>query len=158
MTKEIKTEKFEGLVVLVPDDATDFRIDYASYVVLSWSNETGSDAFRLDNCRYKILGKATELTEEQCADIMPGEDIGLLGMVFKNYINPSDPFCDAKQSFKSFMHSLECYSVNPYGEKPEFVFGEYGKSPIEFNRFELDMFKWQEAQSNTGTWLILKKL
>ena len=54
-----------------------------------------------------------------------------------------------------FLHSLEIYSVNPYGEsEPEnCVFTEKDVAELEEK-----VIKWQTAQANTGTHILLKKI
>lgn len=51
------------------------------------------------------------------------------------------------------MISLNCYTVNPI-TKPEYW------NSFDMVNFDYDdeMLKWQEAQNNTGTWIIFKKL
>jgi hypothetical protein len=82
MIKEIKTEKFSGKALLVPDDAYNFRyypIDWQSDVnVIEWDIpakktgslvETNGHYLIEDDFDYEILGRATELNEEQCEAI-----------------------------------------------------------------------------------------
>jgi hypothetical protein len=181
MIKEIKTEKFEGLAVLVPNGSHNFGIavdskgKYLQFFIGEYDedgDDLGGELKVTDDPRMKlkILGKATQLTEEQCAEIAPYECPNQWcegGYIDQGYNEKwRCDYCQEEEDkenpnierFASLMQSLGCYSLNPYGEKPEFVFDNYGKSPAEFNRFELDMFKWQLAQANTGTWLIIGKI
>jgi hypothetical protein len=159
MIKHIKTEKFEGLAVLVPDDARNFDIGRWAGRRLIFNQgkcevdnmKTGSIELGLDS-EYEILGKANELTEEQRRSIVSFEYDNLLfdciGELFRNYLNHSDPVLDSVQAFNSLMESLECYSFNPYTHPSKL-------SPIGYNK---NKQKWKEAQANIGTWLIIGKI
>lgn len=178
MIKQINTYKFEGLAVLVPDDADkicishnaawynlSYRLPGAKPMPFGWTHN------QLPDCKWEILGKATELTEEQCAEIAH------IGMdyhepAYKNYISESDaifkyPFGTAKESFSSFMDSIECYSINPYSDpKERYRCRDCADSDglccnedmIKYCDPHIHLEKYNEAQKNTGTWLILKKL
>jgi len=88
MIKQIKTEKFEGLAVMVPEDANDFELSFWNYqrqmyldtksVLIFESRSDRRKQIRQDRPHvilpendYLVLGKATELTEERCAEIVP---------------------------------------------------------------------------------------
>jgi hypothetical protein len=137
MIKEIKTEKFEGLAVLVPPYGT---------------------AHVLDLKQYKILGKAKELTEEQCADIMP-KPVPLVdtdgNQTGSNYLSGS-----AKSDFNNLLHYIHgCYSINPYEKfKGAKLVHAQGSVPTAEMIIEEVNRKYDEAQKHTGTWLILKKI
>lgn len=171
MIKEIKTEKFEGLAVLVPEWYVSSFANMG-YLVIQVMNEKtfiGEDemfppdrleralervsklpeyitlpAIKLPDGEYKILGKATELTEEQCAEIVSQMKDSTYPFEVEEY----------KVTFENLMHSLECYSVNPCGDKSSFLdMKAFEKVDAWLERAK----KWQDAQENTGTWLILKK-
>jgi len=130
--KEIKTEKFEGLALLVPDDANGFEIqdnpvEGGKFVAMLRGNPDYACVFspNLPYGDFKILGESTELTEDQCAEIVDSEDGSIhqvYGMCYKEY-NPGIKFApyfnNAIASFTSLMRSLE---------------------------------------ANTGTWLIIERL
>jgi hypothetical protein len=167
MIKEIKTETFEGLAVLVPDDARNFDIgrwagrrlifNQGKYEVDNM--KTGSIELSLDS-EYEILGKATELTEEQCEDISPYEcpnqwceggyiDQGYNEKWICDYCQEEeDKESPNIERFASLLQSLGCYAVNPYGDKPSILNNDVWYSEEQ----------WQEAQANTGTWLIIGKI
>lgn len=168
MIRKIKTEKFEGLAVLVPDVKMFFKI-HNEYLVMGVSSEDVGGKIkkiqRGDNRGFirseliygcEILGKVEELTEDQCADIVElgeaGSFYGYNFTVYKNYKNSEDKgdwFFKSTISFASLMQSMECYSVNPYGERP--------KADIFIDntiRWKI----WDYAQKKVGTWLILKKV
>jgi len=169
MIKEIKTEKFEGLAVLVPDDAEDFDRECVSdedffqlnYLMINNDEESGfhgePTVYSIDMpCNFEIIGKSTELTEEQCADIV-GLSFGV-NNIYKSYedITAVDT---AKESFASLMQSIGAYSVNPY-PKPDINSEKY--VPISDDAkdtlFMNDWDQWETAQEHTGTWLILKRI
>ena len=156
MIKEIKTEKFEGLAVLVPDGAhgyfysVDSKGKYLTSNSGTFDNDGDDEGFEIkisDDSRrtFKILGKATELTEEQLKLIIP------------------DTF--RRRRFSHFQDILEaqgCYSVNPYAG----IFRPHLSTPEKGNLGEIiagviynDVKQlFLEAEANTGTWLILQKL
>lgn len=141
MTQEIKTKKFEGLLVKVPDEAHAPTIskDGWLYWEINGSRNTGQE--ELPYGQWKLIGNPFELSDELLAIILP------------------DTF--EKRRFSHWidiLSSLQVYKENPYGDKPEFVFNENGKSPIEFARFEADMFKWQEKEERTGNWILIEKI
>lgn len=141
MIKEIKTEKFEGLALLVPDNTYNHQLEYVKYSdgkeyfmlnynfgknhiggFVLWYKDFGGRKKYPKEGELFLLGKSTELTEEQCAVIV------CIGMdyyepAYKNYAADNDaifkyPFDTAKESFNSLM---------------------------------------QSTGANTGTWVILKK-
>ena len=67
--KEIQTNGITLLLVEVPEDASDFRIDYASIIVLSWATTNENGSIELSSGKWVILGKSTELSEEQMKEI-----------------------------------------------------------------------------------------
>lgn len=162
--KEIKTENFEGLAVLVPDDFKDYagaNNNELFYWTETCTQSTGDYPYsvHVPNIKeYKILGKANELTEEQCETITPcvydgREDVNVMGLIYECY-DGSDFTCNtAKESFASLMQSIRCYSVNPV-PNPEPQFDERGNGGY----CETWVKDYEKAQANTGTWIILKKL
>ena len=69
--KEVTTNNQTILLVEVPEDASDFRIDYASIIVLSWATTNENGSIELSSGKWVILGKSTELSEEQMKEILP---------------------------------------------------------------------------------------
>ena len=177
MIKEIKTEKFEGLAVLVPDGFKSgvanmgyltgkmdnpatrihekhFNSPYAIQKQLDRVNKlpeyVDAPAIKLPEGDYKIIGKASELTEEQCKSIARQ--------------NPLMPVQTLKHRFAALMHSMECYPINPLGKKPERMVplmgrGSYTENQLErIERFNIELKIWEEAEKKTGTWLIIQKI
>ena len=149
MIKEIKTLKFEGLAVLIPNNKTD--ISALDLVTLICDRENYHP-----HERVSLLGKINELTEEQCAEIMPKYKLGNHNCGYHDTINRPDVlFSTAKDAFKSMLKELGCYSVNPLQSSPpttDILFYD------SIHDYDVSVEKWKEAQANTGTWLILKKL
>lgn len=152
MIKEIKTEKFEGLAVLVPDDAYDFtnnlashQIDYVQDINFNESVLKMSGCILLKNHwnePIQILGKATELTEEQLELILPNTH---------PYRRPSH--------FYEILKANECYTVNPYGkDKGLYIVHHLGDAATAAKIILAYQKKWDEAEATTGTWIILQKL
>lgn len=169
MIKEIKTEKFEGLAVLMPELFVKATA-YMGYLIVTIHNEASYIAedqffppdklqraldrvrnipeykdvpYKLPDGDYKVIGKATELTEEQCAQIVPQMKDTSYPFEIEEY----------KVTFDNLLQSMECYSVNPYGDERKDVpdLGAFTQMMRQKHR------EWQEAQANSGTWLILKK-
>jgi hypothetical protein len=178
MIKEIKTEKFEGLAVLVPDGfkggvanmgyltgkmdnpanrihEKHFNSPYAIQKQLDRVNKlpeyVDAPAIKLPEGDYKIIGKAIELTEEQCETIAVKNPLIAYEMNFR-------------RCFNLLMRKIECYSENPLGKKPERLVpfmgrGHYSENQLErIERFNSELRKWEEAEKQTGTWLILQKI
>ena len=136
--KEIKTEKFEGLAVLVPDGTANYELKYYKYSdgkeyhsinysfserhtggFLLWYKDFGGRKNYPKEGELVLLGKATELTEEQCTEIVDkGQSYGYYDY-YSEFVAGLTFWDKASLSFASLMRSL---------------------------------------QANTGTWLILRKL
>jgi len=180
MIKEIKTEKFEGLAVLMPDryvsafanmgylvvkadnPATDIgedemfppdRLEKALARVSKLPEHITLPAIKLPDGEFKILGKSKGLTEKQCAEIVEIKKAGL----FIDYMTEKPKYhlryCDsAKESFASLMQVNECYGINPF----EAVMNS---KTVAGNRIaDLSKEAYITAESQTGTWIILQKL
>lgn len=156
MIKEVKTEKFEGLAVLVPDDAHTFFI-HPLMCILGWTDGNGSNFSNLEYLKCEILGKATELTEEQCAEIINSDEwpMTVKGFLYwPDFNNIDDQVTEtAKEAFETLTESMECYYENPIAPPIERL--QYGGG-YAMRQSEVD--EYEKAQKQTGTWLILKKL
>jgi len=65
--KEIKTNGITMLLVEVPEDAIGFIIDYLYLICNPY--ESDKKVIELPQCQWEILGKSTELSEEQMKEI-----------------------------------------------------------------------------------------
>jgi len=173
MMKEIKTEKFEGIAVFVGNDYYDFAIKKSEFLypgqnVLTYKSPVIWDKYQKEGWSWEtkcesgmeILGKSTELTEEQCANIIPslvpGNVLKSIGVsVLYPMFNSDRKSLNAKTAFASLMQSIGAYSVNPYGEKEPEDISDLGA----FTQMMRQKWKnWKQAQANTGTWLILRRV
>lgn len=168
MIKEIKTEKFQGLALLVPDGSHNFStaVDstgkYLQFFIGQYDDDgddLGGELKLTENpyLKLKILGKATELTEEQCMLIVPENLNGYREECYPDFTpSTNDLSCayvNAKLSFASLMQSLGCYSLNPVNKPNPCGNG------VDFIEYDPVWVKeYDTAQANTGTWLILQKL
>lgn len=159
MTQEIKTEKFEGLLVKVPEaDAYGFRISYGSYVVLSWKHKSkSSDSYRItDNTseKWKIIGNPFELSEEECISILGdqhyNEVLGYYLPVFGYW--GYKYYKTAIEALNTLLKSLQVYKENPYGNL--FMRDEDAGSYKETELYP----RWKIAQERTGSWILIQKI
>ena len=65
--KEIKTNGITILLVEVPDDAIGFIIDY--FYLICNPYESDKKVIELPQCQWEMIGKSTELSEEQMKEI-----------------------------------------------------------------------------------------
>lgn len=153
--KQINTGVAELLALKVPEGATRFFV-HPFMSILGFTKEDGSSGFiEFDQPLtgpWELLGNYTELTEEQCREVVITNARGCFltkSDAFDDYTN-SDSFCDtAKEAFASLMQANACYSENPY---------KYGKPSIVNHDLWYSEEQWQQAEANTGTWLILRKI
>lgn len=108
----------------------------------------------------KLLGTLDQITEEiwQTLIEMQLVDARFGGLKYPNFNLKSKPhlsFDTATESAISFLEANEVYSVNPLGKKPPVH--EDILAFASLNEFDCAVQKWQQAQSNTGTWIILMK-
>jgi len=133
-------------VVKTPERATGYRIMTGGVVfTLHYTSTIIIDLIPKQN--YTDIGIYPELTEEQCEELVWSFRPGL-GVVhlYKNYVGHDGLLKTAKESFASLMHSIGCYSENPYTHPSKL-------SPIGYNKKKA---KWKEAQSKLAKYLILK--
>ena len=131
MIKEIKTEKFDGLAVLVPDDYAGSIANMGYLIVMVTNPATlihekhfnsphaiqkqldrvnklppfaSLPAIKLPDGEFKILGRADHLTEEQCQTIMP------LPAISARYGDPYQ-YSPARISFTDLLITeYDCYT------------------------------------------------
>lgn len=116
MIQEIKTSKFDGFGVLVPDDAHSFEIitnvvEGGKHICFLRGNpdyECNYTANLPDAGQYKVIGIQTEMTEEQAKDIVDSFDLfGGINVGYSNYTQ-NEPVLDTSlESFNSLMQKLE---------------------------------------------------
>jgi len=155
--KEFKTSKGEFLAVLLPDDAYDIDlINNELYFRSDFGDFKGVRKFRqLDiEGNYEIITLLSEATEEKVKEMV--EELRVWdGYLYHDYLMIKNfksyfIFKTALESVNSLMQANEIFSKNPLGKGPKC--GCMGHSG---NCNGCDEF--EQAQENTGNWLILKK-
>lgn len=108
------------------------------------------DDIKLPNEGFELLSLYSELTEEKLEGLMPSELSVLETEVYRNYKEDTYrkyySLSSALESFNSLMTKLECYTVNPYGGKPN------ERDMLDFELvscFEEAIYIWTEAQQRT---------
>lgn len=154
--KQINTGVAEVLAVKVPEGAIRFAIEQDA---LFCHIKAGVyKLVKLPPGKWTPLGIDTELTEE---DFDPLVDHAM--GTYLNYLTDKYELDTSKEAFESLMQANSLYSVNPY-EQPTFEYDFGDEGPTDYllesanNDFDLRMNQWQQAEANTGTWLILKRL
>jgi hypothetical protein len=119
---------------------------------------------------YKILGLSNALTEEQCRELITPEIVAELDnghgvqeyFGFIDFTDEDNAFDTAKESLNSLMRVNECFTVNPYAgiftpRLPHQDAGDLGQiiGDVIYNDMK-ELF--MQAEANTGSWLILKRL
>ena len=133
MTKEFDLPSGKYVVVKVPDDARGFCEMENGNICYLYGQGLGNFIGKRELPFSSLIAPIKDLTEPQ---------VKAIG--FETILE-----------FAKFLHSLEIYSVNPYGEsEPEnCVFTEKDVAELEEK-----VIKWQTAQANTGTHILLKKI
>lgn len=170
--KQINTGVAELLAILLPEGAYDFTVMYGSIFSYRISKKENR-CQTLSPGNWTPLGIDTELTEEQCREVMPLAENSsrfqryMSNESFNSHIGYIDEGCDtAKEAFASLMQSNGCYSVNPYGEEPnhlDYKFEKFKgelhfKSERDKNMYCDKWEQWKQAEENTGPHLILKNI
>jgi len=140
MIKEIKTEKFKGVAVLLPDGTIKQELLYHKYSdgkeyhlinysfsewrtggFILWYKDFGGRKNYPKKYELQLIGVVSVLTEEQCADIVESFidseiDYGACRIeetfAFQDYTDDENAFDSAKESFQSLIQSLECEDGN----------------------------------------------
>lgn len=174
MIKEFKTSKGEFIAILIPNIKYSFvRIEkWAQGDILHGSPKMiGEPKLNtlLPKGDYQIIGLSNQITEKRAKEICS-----------KQYFYTGGVKISAKSLdiFKGLMESIKCYSFNPVGQKPnEEDYKLTGRNEQEWKMIDEDrrglkptwasvlmsnytdkLSKWKEAEENTGSWLILKKI
>lgn len=111
--KTLKTESGEILVVGVPKDAYEFRFSLKKEGHLIYrQGKLRADFIQLDK-NYEIIGKLSELTDEDCEEFVEN-DGDSLGAWYKNYANKIDnkPPYSLETPKKSFLSLLQFEGID----------------------------------------------
>jgi len=172
--KGITTNGITILLVEVPEDAKEQWILNGFIHV----GELQDDAFsiKLPSGQYQILGKSTELSEEQMKEICEKHpDSTFVHPIYNDYVKDGqftkgDGFTslvlgydNPGQSYLSLLEANGIVDRNPY-ELPEsgrdklYDSSEtHGRSQVYHEEWHKRMKQWQEAQSKVKHYLVLKK-
>lgn len=175
MFKEIITNGITLLLVEVPEYAINFRID--NYPILEtvceyeFTNNEAPELRCIPQGMYLILGKSTELSEEQikgiCEQVSFGNYTG-----YKNYQAKCCDFRDivessfstVQQSYLSLLGANGIVDRNPY-ELPEsgrdklYDSSEtHGRSQAYHEEWHKRIKQYQETKSKVKHYLVLEKL
>lgn len=155
--KYIKTNRVTILLIKVPDDAERFSFGFNDdtrlyYYLKSSHNSFDHRHIKLPSGQYQILGKSTELSEEQKEEIC--EQVSSFGkMYWKNYLLPMS-FTDGFTVQESYLSLLEANGIidrNNSAHPSDIM-------PQSLLHYEQIKQKWQEAQSKVKHYLVLEKL
>ncbi len=137
----IKTNGITILLVEVPEDATRFVTDWKFLIVDIFSPT--QKMIPIPEGQYQILGKSTELSEEQMKEILPIYEGAIRG--YRIYTQRPDLL--TKDIQESYLSLLEANGI-------------VDRNPISDEQKNVDRFwqvEWQEAQSKVKHYLVLKK-
>jgi len=137
MTQEIKTDKFEGLLVKVPEGQVEiFEYGFSSYHLCITENKD----IQLPVGQWKLIGNPFELSDWQWKGIVPTQFTGG-AYNYSNYPHLSAGL--------SLLRSLQVYKENPFKNgEPSTINHEVWYSKQE----------WQEAEKRTGNWVLIQKI
>jgi len=142
MKKEIQTNGITILLVEVPEDAIGFIIDYLYLICNPY--ESDKKVIELPQCQWEILGKSTELSEEQMKEILPIYEGAIRG--YRIYTQRPDLLTkDIQESYLSLLESNGIVDRNPISDEQKNV-----------DRFW--QVEWQQAQSKVKHYLVLKRI
>ena len=117
MIKIIKTEIFEGVAVLAPENAKDIRMIHHN-TKLGWLiDDRLFHETLLPYCNYLILGEANELAEEQCSEIVEAT-VEILDWPI-NTDMPNVREVTSRESFKKLLYKIGCYTLDAFNKPPQ---------------------------------------
>lgn len=136
------------LAVKVPEGAWKFSITSGDNN-LHYKIGTIRHIYDLPEGNWRLLGIATDIPEEVWKGIVHKQST--FGDYY--YVSNGKSFETATEAAMSFLEANEVYSVNPLGDEPKDRpdLGLYTKIIREKHMM------WQQAEANTGTWVILAK-
>ena len=146
--KEIQTNGITILLVEVPEDAKKFVTDWKFLIVDIFSPT--QKMIPIPEGQYQILGKSTELSDEQMKEILPIYEGAIRG--YRIYTQRPDLL--TKDIRESYLSLLEANGI---------VDGNSASHPSDIdptNRSHYDKIEqeWQQAQSKVKHYLVLKRI
>lgn len=138
------------LAVKVEPDSYEFSI--RNGVLMARITPKTHSETTLPEGNWQLLGKATEIPEEVWQGIV--SKVIVNGDTYYGYIDDNrelHTFDTATEAGISFLVKYEVYGANPYIKPCHLTAPD--------NEIYGDVFfKWQQAQSNTGTWVMLQRV
>jgi hypothetical protein len=149
----------EGVTIAaikVDPDEYDFSLNYNSSGLLSQNDESEAPfphVYWLPQGPWQILGLSDQLSEEQWRELVHKQST--FGDYY--YVANNRSFDTATEAGLSFLEANGVYSKNPLGDEPEM---KYKNTSCENDivDYRYDYYQWEQAQANTGSWLILKRV
>ena len=160
--KEIQTNGITILLVEVPEDAIGFIIDY--FYLICNPYESDKKVIELPQCQWEMIGKSTELSEEQMKEILPIYEGAIRG--YRIYTQRPDLLTkDIQESYLSLLEAngiVDRCSI----EEPEIYQDDGIRQPCKYDyphgfdleQYHKDLKQWQEAQSKVKHYLVLKMI
>jgi len=169
--KEITTNGIAILLVEVPEDVKAWSLKHHMDGTLRSlrvsDNESNYELCVLPSGQYQILGKSTELSEEQMKEICAS----IFGKYYFDYMNPENnnyapgfTLYTVQESYLSMLEANGILDRNPYGDKPKRYIAFFHPGFMTDNDFErleeydIQLSKWQESQSKVKHYLVLKRI
>jgi hypothetical protein len=153
--KEIKTNGIEVLFVEVPEDAYNFRLKNG---YIWYDDKNFKDCCMLEpSGKWVILGKSTELSEEQMKEICEKTGRKIFRDYNMNYMGVPMSVFTVQESYLSLLEANGIVDRNKYGErKPEI--SDPNPSSQYYGSEMDELSGWQEAQSKVKHYLVLKRI
>lgn len=156
MTQEIKIDKFEGVLVKVPEGNQHCSVELYGDDELVMINKMygGYDGLcALPDGKWKLIGNPFELREEQWQNIV---DFKVKTGFYKAYSTDLGfIYNSALDSGYSLLKSMQVFNINPYGDEPKFKECICSDCVSDNEMYQYD---WEEAEERTGNWILLEKL
>jgi hypothetical protein len=146
--KQVSTGKAELLLVKVPEG---WKLSGTTPNFLYFYP---SKSIKLPEGNWQIVGISDQLTEEQCRELFVKGGNESIGELYKF----NDLFyAEAIKAGAALLKANDCYTVNPYGEKPELSYtGDNCEDDVVDYIHKL--YLHTKAEAHTGSWLFLKRL
>ena len=148
MTHEIKTNGITILFVEVPEGATRFVTDWKFLIVDIFSPT--QKMIPIPEGQYQILGKSTELSEEQMKEILPIYEGAIRG--YRIYTQRPDLLTkDIRESYLSLLEANGIVDRNSASHPSDI-------DPTNRSHYDKIEQEWQQAQSKVKHYLVLKRI
>ena len=146
--KEIQTNGITILLVEVPEDATRFVTDWKFLIVDIFSPT--QKMIPIPEGQYQILGKSTELSEEQMKEILPIYEGAIRG--YRIYTQRPDLLTkDIQESYLSLLEANGIVDRNSASHPSDI-------DPTNRSHYDKIEQEWQQAQSKVKHYLVLKMI